>query len=197
MTHIWVSKLITIILDIGLSPGRCQAIFWAIVRILSIEALGKKISEILIEIYKFSSYKTYLKISWWHWRPFLSRLQCIKPSYVITTITSSLYSYIYTILPLRRTAVNMFWQRRSLSRSLHSRPLRVIYGVNIRLIFCHFLFVEYYFHCRNVLYNFLLWDLTLNILLIYTTFLITATWNSLSIKPNLWNKNEIFDSNGL
>ena len=50
VTHICVSKLITIVSDNGLSPGRRQAIIWTNAGILSIGPLGTNFSEILIEI---------------------------------------------------------------------------------------------------------------------------------------------------
>ena len=59
---ICVSKLTTIGLDNGLSPGH-QAIIWTNVGILLIWPLGTNFSEILIEIDTFSFRKIYLKMS--------------------------------------------------------------------------------------------------------------------------------------
>ena len=48
VTHICVSKLTIIGSDIGLSPGRCHAIFWTNAEISLIWPLGINFSEILI-----------------------------------------------------------------------------------------------------------------------------------------------------
>ena len=53
--HIYISKLIIIGSDNGLSPGWCQAIIWINVEILLIGPLEIKLIEILIEIVTFSS----------------------------------------------------------------------------------------------------------------------------------------------
>ena len=63
VTHICVSKLTIIGSDNGLSPGRRQAIIWTNAGILLIQTLGTKFSEILREIYTFSSKKMHLKMS--------------------------------------------------------------------------------------------------------------------------------------
>ena len=70
MTHICVSKLITIGSDNGLSSGRPQAIILANAGILLIGPLGINVSENIIEIYIFSFKKMHLKISSGKWRPF-------------------------------------------------------------------------------------------------------------------------------
>ena len=70
VTHICVSTLTTIGCDNGLSPGRRQAIIWTNARILLIGPLGTNFSEILIEIYTFSSTKMHLKMSSGKWLPF-------------------------------------------------------------------------------------------------------------------------------
>ena len=54
VTHICVSNQITIGSDIGLSPGRRQAIFWTNAGTLLIGPLGTNFSEILIDIDTFS-----------------------------------------------------------------------------------------------------------------------------------------------
>ena len=53
MTHICVGKLSSIGSENGLSPERRQAIIWTNAGILLIGPLGKKFSEILIEIHAF------------------------------------------------------------------------------------------------------------------------------------------------
>ena len=62
-THIYVGNLTIISSDNGLSPGRRQAIIWTNVGILLIGPIGTNFSEILIEIYTFSSKKMHLKMS--------------------------------------------------------------------------------------------------------------------------------------
>ena len=63
VTHVCVNKLTVIGSDIGLSPGRRQAIIWISAGILLIRTLGTNLSEIVIEIEIFSSKKMYLKMS--------------------------------------------------------------------------------------------------------------------------------------
>ena len=53
VTHICVRKLITISSDIGLLPGKHQAIIWNSAGILLIWSLETKFSEMLIEIHTF------------------------------------------------------------------------------------------------------------------------------------------------
>ena len=62
VTHICVSKLTIIGSDNGLSPGRRQAIIWTKAGILLIGPLRTNFSEILLEIYIFSSLKMHLKM---------------------------------------------------------------------------------------------------------------------------------------
>ena len=61
---------VSIGLDNGLSPIRRQAIIWTNAGILLIEPLGRKSSEILIKIKKFSFKKIHLKIPSAKWQPF-------------------------------------------------------------------------------------------------------------------------------
>ena len=70
VTHICVSKLTIIGSNNGLSPRRRQAIIWNNARILLIGHLGKKLSEILIEIQTFSLTKIHFKMSSAKWRSF-------------------------------------------------------------------------------------------------------------------------------
>ena len=69
VTHICVGNLTIIGSDNGLSPSRRQAIIWTNAGILLIGPLGTNFSEILIEIYTFSSKKMHLKMSSGKWRP--------------------------------------------------------------------------------------------------------------------------------
>ena len=70
VTHICVSRLTITGSDIGLSPGRRQAIIWTNAGILLIRTLGTNFSEILGEIHSFSFSKMHLKISSATWRLF-------------------------------------------------------------------------------------------------------------------------------
>ena len=63
VTHICVSKLISIGSDNGLSPGRRQAIIWTNAGLLLIGSLGTNFNEILIEILTVSFMKMRLKVS--------------------------------------------------------------------------------------------------------------------------------------
>ena len=70
VTHLCVSKLTSIASDIGLSPGRRQAIIWNDAGIFLIGPLGTNFSEILIELQTFSLKKIRLKMSSAKCRPF-------------------------------------------------------------------------------------------------------------------------------
>ena len=70
VTHIWVSKLIIIGSDNGLSHSRRQAIIWTNAGILLIRTLGTNFSGILGEIHLFSFSKIHLKMSSAKWRLF-------------------------------------------------------------------------------------------------------------------------------
>ena len=63
VTHICVIKLIIIGSEIGLSPGRRQAIFWTNDGLLLIRNLGTNFSEILGKIHSYSLKKMHLKMS--------------------------------------------------------------------------------------------------------------------------------------
>ena len=70
VTHICVSKIITIGSDNGLSPDRRQAIIGTNAGILLIGPWGTNFSEISIGIQTFSFKKMHLKMSSAKWRPF-------------------------------------------------------------------------------------------------------------------------------
>ena len=93
VTHICISKLTIMGSDIGLSPGRCQAIIWTIVRILLIRTLGTNFSEMLIQIHTFSFKKIHLKMLSGKWRPF-----CLSLNVLIKT-TNETHSCRTTQLP--------------------------------------------------------------------------------------------------
>ena len=69
VTHIYVSKLIIIGSDNGLSPDRRQAIIWTNARLLSIGPLRTYFNENLIKIHQFSLKKIHVKMSSAKWRP--------------------------------------------------------------------------------------------------------------------------------
>ena len=70
VTHTCVSKITIIGSDIGLSPGRRQAIIWTNAGILLTGPCGTKFHEILIESQTFSFKKMHFKMSSGKWRPF-------------------------------------------------------------------------------------------------------------------------------
>ena len=70
VTYICVGEVTIIVSDIGLSPGRRQAIIWTNAGILVIGPYGTNFSEILIEIITFSLKKMHLKMSSGKCRPF-------------------------------------------------------------------------------------------------------------------------------
>ena len=70
VTHICTSKIIIIVSDNGLLPGRPQCPVWKNARILLIAPLGIHFIEILIEIGTFSLKKIRLKQSFAKWCPF-------------------------------------------------------------------------------------------------------------------------------
>ena len=76
--YICVSKLNIIGSDIGLSPGRRQAIIWTNAGILWIGPLGTNFSELLIEIRTFSFKKMRLKMSSGKWPPFCLALNVLS-----------------------------------------------------------------------------------------------------------------------
>ena len=84
-THICVSNLIITGSDMGLLPGRRQAIIWTNARISSIGPLAINFSEILIKIQIISLKKMYLKLSSAKWR-----LLCLDLN-MLTLISISVY----------------------------------------------------------------------------------------------------------
>ena len=77
--HICIGNLTIIGPDIGLSPGRRQAIIWTNAWILLIGPWGTNISEILICIQTFSFKEMHLKMASAKWRPFCLGLNVITP----------------------------------------------------------------------------------------------------------------------
>ena len=84
MTHIWVSKLIIIGSDNGLSPDRRQTIIRTNAGILLIGPLGTNFSEILIEILTFSFKKMRLTVSSAKRRPFCVGLKVLTRYGLVT-----------------------------------------------------------------------------------------------------------------
>ena len=78
VTHLCVSRLAIIRSDNGLSPGRCQAIFWTNAGILLIGPPGTNFNEILTAIHTFSFKKIHLKLSFGKWRPSYLCLNVLK-----------------------------------------------------------------------------------------------------------------------
>ena len=79
--------------DIGLSPGRRQAIIWTNAGIWLIRTLGTNFSEILNEIHAFSFRKTHLKMSSAKWRPFCLGLNVLSCGVIPSTFyTPFLYA---------------------------------------------------------------------------------------------------------
>ena len=78
MTHTYVSKLIMIGSDIGLSPGRRQGIILTNAEIVLIRTLGTNLSKILSEMYIFSFKKMYLKMSSGKWQQFFLCLNVLN-----------------------------------------------------------------------------------------------------------------------
>ena len=78
--------------DIGLSPGRRQAITWTNVGILLIWLLGTNFNEILIEIYTLSVKKMHLKVSSGNSRPFCLALNVITGVDIINTMVAIVFS---------------------------------------------------------------------------------------------------------
>ena len=70
MVHICISKLTTIGIDKGLSPGHYQAIIWSNARILLTGYLGTNFGETLVDIHSFSLKKMHFKILSAKWWPF-------------------------------------------------------------------------------------------------------------------------------
>ena len=84
-THICVSDQTIMGSNNGLSPGRRQAIIWTNT---GIGSLGIHFSAFLREIQIFSFKKVHLNESSAKSQPFLSRPQCVKPQYPISTVYS-------------------------------------------------------------------------------------------------------------
>ena len=79
VTHICVGNLTIIGIDKDLSPGRYQAIIGTNAGILLIEPLGTNLSEIVIEVLKFSLKKMHLKMSSEKWRQICLGFKVLNP----------------------------------------------------------------------------------------------------------------------
>ena len=78
VTLICISRLAIVGSDNGLLAGWCQVIIWTDARILLMQTLGTKFSEILIKIHTFSFKKIYLKMSSGKWWPYCLSLNVLK-----------------------------------------------------------------------------------------------------------------------
>ena len=104
VTVICTSKLTIIGSDNGLSPGRRQAIIWTNAGILLIGPLGTNLSEILIEIHRFSFKKMHWKMSSGKWRLFC-------PGFSVLNVASCLH------------ADDIPWDLFSISRKLYGEDM--------------------------------------------------------------------------
>ena len=110
VTHICVSKLITIGSDNDLSPGRRQAIIWTNDGVLLIRTSGTNFSELVSEIRAFSLKKMHLKMSSAKWRPFCLGLNVL--------IRLACHGYIIHILGISLPVYWEFWDKIPLSWNL-------------------------------------------------------------------------------
>ena len=99
VTHICISKIITIVSDNGLSPVWRQAIMWTNAGILLIGPLGINFSDILIEIHIFSFEKIHLKMSYakanqWHYMVVMVT-QIAGEKTVCSPVCSPMSSFLY------------------------------------------------------------------------------------------------------
>ena len=123
MTHICVRKLTIIGSNIGLSPGRRQAIIWTNAGILLIWPLETNFSEILIEIHIFSFMKMHLKLSG------ICRQFCLSLNVLIITNNQTLVTCPLIII---ENVVSVNKQNFGNNRFLNKYP--VFY---VRTLCCH------------------------------------------------------------
>ena len=114
MTHICVGKLITIVSDNGLSPGRHQAVIETNAGILLIGPLGTNLSELLIGIKTFSFKKMHLKMSSAKWRLFCLGLSVLNSNQsplltILSLLNCTILRRIYDSLGVQLTANNAEW----------------------------------------------------------------------------------------
>ena len=100
VTHIFVSKLIIIGSDNGLSPGRRQAIIWTNAVVLFIGPLGANFNETSIEINTFPFKKINLKMSSGKWRTYCLVLK------VLTRLLCGTSSAVYSSIPFKPGITN-------------------------------------------------------------------------------------------
>ena len=94
VTHICVGNLTIIGPDIGLAPGRRQAIIWTNAGILLIGPWGTNFSEILVGLHTYSFKKIHLKMSSAKWRPF-----CLGLNVLMYILCGSLVSFFWSWWP--------------------------------------------------------------------------------------------------
>ena len=100
MMHIYVGNLTIIGSDNGLSPGRCQAIIWTNVGILSIGPLGTNFNDILIEIETFWFKKMHLNMPFGKWRPFCLGLNVRYLVSFVTLYSDPFHAFVFAILSM-------------------------------------------------------------------------------------------------
>ena len=115
VVHIYVSKIIAIGSDNGISPGRRKTITWANAGILCIGTLGMKFRTILIEINIISFQNLLLKTLSAKWCPFRLGLN------VLTTTATSRCISIWYIKTLVYSGILLSW-RRGQSHKTHILP---------------------------------------------------------------------------
>ena len=124
VTHMCVSKLAIISSDNGLSPGRRQTIIWTNAKMLLIQPLKTNFSEVSMKMCRFSFKKIHLKMSG-KWRPFFSRLQCVK--LVLGVCRSKVIIRYGDNKPVRKSFQVRSWEwgHRSsgVNRTLHHTPI--------------------------------------------------------------------------
>ena len=76
MTHICISKVITIGSENGLAPGHCQGIIWTSTGVLLIRTLGTNFSQTLSKNQTLSFKKMHLKMSSVKWEKLVLALVC-------------------------------------------------------------------------------------------------------------------------
>ena len=111
MTHIFVSKLIIIVSNNGLSPCQRQAIIWTHTEILFIRSQETNFNEMLSEIDIFSFKKVHVKMSSAKWRQF-SVLISSFPSKILLCCVKSYMPYVLPCSPkYQQAAIEIYLLR--------------------------------------------------------------------------------------
>ena len=99
MTHTGVGKLTITGSDIGLSPGRRQAIIWTSAGILLIGPLETNLSGIVKGIQTFTFKKVFLILASPKWRPFCIGLNLLKRGMLVSTLVYIISPIILLLIP--------------------------------------------------------------------------------------------------